>query len=132
MSGVVVVASSVGVVVGVSGIVTGATWASGVVASSVPMSTKVTSGVPTNGDGALARPRALALLRVTRPNGALLVRGYCESDKGIVFLLEVDNSTKEEAAIDSIRGLSPPSDLGTFLCFLVTLDVETLEGFPLP
>ena len=110
----------------------GATWFGGVVASSVPRSTKVTSEVPADGDGALARPRAFALLRVTRPNGALLARGCRESDNGNILLLEVNNSTKEEAAIDSIRGLSPPSDLGTFLCYLVTLDVETLEGFPLP
>ena len=71
-------------------------------ASSVPMSTEATSGVPSKGEG--ARPRALALLRVTRPNGALLARGYRESDGGIGFFPGVDSLTKEEASIDSIRG----------------------------
>ena len=80
-------------------------------ASSIPGSTKETSLLPTDGDGALFIPRALALLRVTRPNDALLARGYHESDNGTIFLLEVDNATKEDATIDLIRGLSPPLDL---------------------
>lgn len=111
---------------------TGATWAGGVMALSVPKSTKATSSVPTDGDGALARPRAFASLRVTHPNSALMATGCHESDSGTILLPEVDSSTKEEVAIDSIKGLSPLSDLGTFICCLVTLEVEMLEGFPLP
>lgn len=111
---------------------TGATWVGGVMASSVPRSTKVTSGVLSNGDGVLARPWALALLRVTHLNGALLARVCRERDSSTVRLPEVDSSTKEEAAIDSIMGLSPPSDLVIFVCCLVTLEVEMLEGLPLP
>ena len=87
---------------------TGSISAGGVMASSVPRSTKATSLLPADGDGALVIPRALALLRVTRPNGALLARGCHERDIGTIFLPEVDNSTKEDATIDSIKGLSPP------------------------
>ena len=132
MLGALAATSSTGVAVGVSGTMTGATWAGGVMASSVPKSTKVTVRVPANGDGVLARPWALDLLRVTHPNGALLARGRHESDSGTIFLPKVDSLTKEEAAIDSIRGISPPSDLVIFVCCLVTLEVETLEGLPFP
>ena len=87
---------------------TGSILASGVMASLVPRSTKATSLLPVDGDRTLAIPRALALLRVTYPNGALLARGCRERNNGTIFLLEVNNSTKEDVAIALIRGLSPP------------------------
>lgn len=106
---VVAAVSFTGRSVGVGGTVIGSILAGGVVASSVPSSTKETSLLPVDGVSAFAILWAFALLRVTL--GALLVRGCRESYSGTIFLPKVDSLTKKDAAIDSIRGLSPPSDV---------------------